>query len=1421
SFRTRDGAPVQVVDPAAAPVLSRHDVSGHPVDAREAAAAAIARAETDRPFDLGAAPLLRATLIRVGERDHLLVLCAHHIVCDDLSLGIVVRELLAAYPAVSSGRPPELGPAPVQFPDFVHWDAGRREPDRIRAHEAYWRRQLAGAPTLLELPTDRPRPPAARLRGDARGFDLSPELSAAVASAARRSGGTPFMVLLAAFQVLLARYSGQDDIVVGAPVANREMPEVESAVGMFVETVVLRADLAGNPTAGDTLARVRETCLDGLAHAEFGLDRVLEVVRPAREASHNPLIQVMFVLNPAPAAPSVSELDVRPVPMGTVPARFDLTLVLTEGSGGYAGRIDYDTDLFDAATIDRMAASLRRILAALVADPGVRIHDIPLLDDAQLRALAGAEAAPAVEAYADELIAQQAARTPAAAAVTAGGETLSYRELDRRANDLAWRLREAGIGPEERVALALRAGTDAMAGLLGILKAGAAYVPLDPADPPARLAATLADTGARILVTAHRFADRFPDFDGTVIDPAGIEVDGLRAVAPPPIDRRPEHLAYVIYTSGSTGEPKGVMVTHATLARFAVSFRDRHGFGPDQRLLMLPPLSFDASVGDIFPALISGATLVVHPDPAALSGRELLRWCAEHRITAVDTASALWQHWVDDLADGAGPLDGAGLLDGADTAGAVPPEALPSMVMVGGDSVRLDTLRRWARATGGRIAFYNHYGPTEATVCATTYETVDGSEAGESGTLPIGRPLPGVRTYVLDRWLRPVPVGVPGELWIGGDCLARGYLGRPGLTAERFVPDPFADRPGQRLYRTGDLVRVRPDSQLEFIGRADRQVKIRGRRVEPGEVEACLARHPGVAETVVVARDLNTDAARLVAYVVPRTAHAVPRTAVPVTAAALGEHVRAHLPAALLPGAYVILDALPLTRHGKVDLDALPAPDPAAARPPYVAPRSDVEARIAAMWAEALGVPEVGVHDDFFSLGGHSLLATSVMPRIAEEFGVSLPVRALVEAADLGDFAAAVARAGDSGAPAAGHPDVPDLRAEAVLPDDVCADLVPAPPGAAGAVLLTAATGSLGGRLLADLLHRTDARVYCLVRAASCEAAAERLRRALEHLGEWRPEYATRLVAVPGDVSQPRLGLAVDRYADLSESVETVYHIASLVNVVHPYRRLKPANVTGTVEVLRFAGHLRVKPVHHVSTLGVFLGTAYARRLVRETDIPDDPTGIASGFAQSKWVADALARAARDRGLPVTIYRPARISGDSRTGEYRTDDLFCRLLHSYVEVGCAPEAGPAIDMTPVDHLAAAIGYLSRQPGSANRDFHFHNARTLPVSAVPECLRDAGFDVVAVPAAEWGERVRAAAARGEAGTLAPFAGYALPIGPDSPRFDCGDTEAALTRGGLSCPSADTVLLRRYVDHLIRTGFLPAPTPRSRDAAVTGA
>lgn len=1003
---TRDGQPVQVIAPAAPVDLPVIDLTFLPSAAAESEVRRLLTAEALKPFDLANGPVLRATLLKLAATEHVFLLTVHHIAADAWSLEIFFREMKAFYRAFTVAQTAALPELPIQYADFAVWQREWLQGEVLEKQLAYWRQQLAGAPPLLELPTDRPRPAVQTLAGAQSAFALSKELSAALQQLSQQKRVTLFMTLLAAFKTLLYRYTGQEDIVVGSPIANRNRPELEDLIGFFVNTLVLRTNLGGNPAFAELLDRVNATALAAYAHQDVPFEKLVEELRPERNLSTSPFFQTMFIYQNIPRRDTQLpglQFEAVASPGGT--AKFDLTLTLFEQPEGLAGVVEYNLDLFDADTIQRLLGHYERLLQSIVANPGQRLAELPLLRDAEQRQLLqtwnDTQTVPVRGQDLHLLFEAQAERTPEAIAVAFEGQQLTYRELNRRANQLAHHLsRRFGIGPDVLVGICLERSLEMVVGLLGILKAGGAYVPLDPAYPAERLAYVLEDARAPVLISRQTTILDFK-FSSENLKLICLDSDwdkiASESDANLPIAVDPENLAYAIYTSGSTGKPKGVAIPRRALVNFLESMQTAPGMTPQEVLLAVTTLSFDIAGLELYLPLITGARVVVASREVAADGRRLMSAVENSGATIIQATPATWRMLLE-----VGWQGGAGLkiLCGGE---ALPPELAKQL------------LERCAE-------LWNMYGPTETTIWSTVNK-LEKSDTGPHCT--IGRPIANTQIYLLDPYLQIVPIGVQGGLHIGGDGLARGYLYRADLTAEKFIPHPFLSSaaeasvlrplPSARIYHTGDVARYLSDGKIDCLGRSDQQVKIRGFRVELGEIEVIGSQHAAIAQMAVVARDPSssrrgtpggTEGKRLVAYFVAKTEPAP-------TAGELREFLLQKLPDYMVPTVFVNLPALPLTPNGKVDRRALPAPENAATQPgtAYVAPQNLVEELLTEIWEEVLEVDRVGAADNFFELGGHSLLAVRLFVEIERSFHRSLPLASIFKAPTIKQLAALLAEA--------------------------------------------------------------------------------------------------------------------------------------------------------------------------------------------------------------------------------------------------------------------------------------------------------------------------------------------------------------------------------------------------------------------------
>ena len=947
------------------------DLRHLPDDELTAEARRCAFEEIEILFNLAEGPLFRGKLLRLRDDLHIFVFIVHHIVFDVWSIGVFVQELSALYKAFSSEQASPLPELSIQYADFANWQNTWLAGDILEQQLAYWEKKLSSSLPILELPTDYPRPPVYSFRGDVHSFILDDELVEAVKAFAQKEGVTLFILLLTVYKVLLYRYSGQTDIIVGAPIAGRTRPELAGLIGFFVNTMVLRNDLSGEPTFLELLGRVKRTALDAYAHQDVPFQVLVEKIHPDRSLSHPPLFQVSFILqNSQQGRLEIPGLEIVPFKgeRNTSGVAFDLNLTMEETISGLMGVLEYNKNLFDASTIERMAGHFQTLLAAIVANPNQPISQLPLLSDAERHQLL-VEWNDTNAYYPDDkcfhqLVEEQVERTPDAVAAVFEQEQLTYRELNRRANQLAHYLRKLGVKREDLIGICIDRSLEMVVGILGILKSGGAYVPLDPVYPQDRLTFMLEDSQVPVLLTQKHVASGLPAHKAHTIclDSDWPLIAGENTENPDSHGLTPENLAYVIYTSGSTGRPKGTLIAHRGLCNVAYRQIQRFQLGVGDTVLQLASLSFDAAVFEFSVALASGARLCLGRRESLLPGPNLLKVLQEYDVSFVlFPPSALAN---------------------------LPADPLPALrtLTVGGEACSADLVARWSE---GR-SFFNLYGPTESTILGTTIECTDSSKKP-----PIGRPIDNSDVYVLDSHLQPVPIGVPGELHIGGVSLARGYLNRPELTAEKFIPHPFRDEPGARLYKTGDLVCYLPDGNIEYLGRIDHQVKVRGFRIELGEIESVLASFPAVREAAVIVREDQPGNKRLVAYVVFEHV---------LESSELRALLKETLPEYMIPSAFVALDALPLTSNNKVDRRALPAPE-RAQREDIVAPRNELEQILADIWTDVLKQGQVGIHDNFFELGGHSLLAVQLTTKIQQQFGKECHVASLFQSPTIAQFA--------------------------------------------------------------------------------------------------------------------------------------------------------------------------------------------------------------------------------------------------------------------------------------------------------------------------------------------------------------------------------------------------------------------------------
>ena len=1817
TFSVVDGQPLQIVAPPQPLSFPLKDLRGIPEDRRQAEMLRLSLEEGRRSFDLKSGPLMRVLLLRVADQEHILVLTLHHIIFDGWSLLVMLREIAQLYAAFSQRRPSPLPALTIQYADFASWQRDWLKGDVLQSHLAYWSKQLGGELPVLELPSYKSRPAVQGVAGAAQQIHITPELTRALREYSRRKDVTLYMTLLAAFNVLLFRFTGQKDIVVGSPIAGQNRAELENLIGFFVNTLALRTDLSGEPSFNELLMRVREVCLGAYAHEDVPFEKIVEDLQPERNLERTPIFQTFFVLfNTRKQSLQFPDLtmDLLDVDIGT--AKFDLSLYCYELGDEVSGYIEYNTDILDDATGRRMAEMFDLLLQGIVADPDERISRLPLLIEAERQQTLVTWNSTHHDYRRDicihNLFEEQAQATPDAVAIIAGDEQLTFTEVNRRANQLAHFLQKLDVGPETRVGICLNRSAGMVIGLLGILKAGACYVPLDPSYPQDRLAFMIDDAQISLLLTEETVVPNitntrarvlFLDSEWRAISGEDAEncSSGVSAL----------NAAYVIYTSGSTGTPKGVVGVHqAAINRFSWMW-DAYPFKPDEVCCQKTPLSFVDSIWEIFGPLLRGTPLLIIPDEVVKEPARLVDALAENEVTRIVMVPSLLRVILETQNDLSERL------------------AKLKYWVCSGETLPLDLANQFHSNLRDALLI-NLYGSSEVSADVTFHEV---SEDHSLAAVPIGKPIWNTQIYLLDQEMQPVPIGVSAELYVAGEGLARCYLMEPAQTAERFLPDPFHAN-GGRLYRTGDFARYLPDGSIQYLGRRDQQVKIRGKRVELAEVETALRDQTEVRECAVLARLNKEGEQQLVAYVVPETVSNAARvqslagelqndqinqwrtvwdqtyretpldhdptfnitgwnssyTGLPIsepemrewvdftvadilslrpkrvleigcgsglllfqiaphceayvgtdvseisldqlrravseylpqlpadallhkeandfdglksfdgiilnsvvqyfpgieylvrvlekavnaldregfiyvgdvrsmplletartsiefsrassslsldklrqhvqkavneekelvidprfffalkkhlprisrvevmpkrgrhrneltgfryqvvihvtaneheteefdwrdwrkeplsladlrsrlihekpervaftdvanarlatevqTVAALSqsdgammvgefkevfsgsdssgidpedlwqlnselpysvqlswarhdkegrydfvmrrhdstqseslapfpepeinhkswndyandpvgdrygsifarelqETLKKKLPEYMIPGHFMILEKLPLTPSGKLDRRKLPQPE--SSRPElaerYVAPRTEVEELLTRIWSELLHVERVGIHDNFFKLGGHSLLVPRILVKVQELFSVTLPMRLVLQSPTVAGMAQAIdlIRSGAE-IPSLAFANVIDLKAEAELDQDIYpVDAVPA-GSVPEKILLTGATGFLGTFLLHDLLQQTNARVFCLVRGSDRRDIARKLEAALQDKLLWNESLRSRIEPVLGDLSEPLLGLSPVQFEELSKEIDLIYHNGAVVNFSYPYAELKAPNVLGTKEVLKLACRTKVKPVHFISTVGVLSPRDADANLLGEDVNPEHFEDLTSGYSQSKWVAERLVKTAGSRGLPICIYRPGLIAGDSRTGVSNLNDFACRYIKGCIQLGRIPEGEEDLDIVPVDFVSQAIVHLSLQKESAGKVFHLVNPQPLDGRRLDQWFTSLKYGLQKIPYSQWRSAL-------EASPDNPL--YTLlPIMPELQdqermmipgkvpgrvqiRYDSRNTLDMLRATRVSCPPVDTNLLNKYISYLDSSGFLSSASPR---------
>lgn len=1379
--------PFQVVHKNSQLSWQQYDWQAFSVSEQQERLDAFLQADRQQGFDISQAPLMRLSLIQISLETFHLIWSSHHLILDGWSGALVLQQVFQAYEALAHEQVASL-PYCRPYADYISW---LQQQDLSQA-KAFWRKVLQGfnAPTHLRVESSSNQATGC----DEQRLKLSPATTAALQSLVRQHKLTLNTLVQGVWAILLSRYSGEEDVVFGATSAGRPPALVgsDAMVGLFINTLPVRVQVSGDDLLIPWLQKLQTQQIEV---QQYEYTPLVEVQGWSEIPRDLPLFESILVFENYPVDDSLKEraMEMQIHNMQSVEStNYPITVSASVGRE-LSLAILSDRSRFDTDTIRRMLGHLQILLEGIVANPCQSPSSIPLLTAAEIHQQLVEWNATHAQYSQDKCIHQlfeiQAEKTPDAVAVVFEDQKLTYRELNQRSNQLAHYLRKLGVSPEVSVCICIDRSLEMIVGLLGILKAGGAYVPLDPVYPQEWLKFIQQDVRSPILLTQEKLVTKLSEYQKTIVcldtDWSKISEEIVENLV---TGVQTNNLAYVIYTSGSTGKPKGVMIQHQSLVNFTETAKVIYEISASDRILQFASISFDTAAEEIYPCLICGATLVIRTDEILGSVSTFMQKCREWELTVLDLPTAYWHMIASEL-----------------TNASFTSSKFLRLVIIGGEQVLPEKVAIWRKYVGIHPQLINTYGPTEATV-VTTFCNLSPTEI-HNQEVSIGYPISNVQVYILDQYLQTVPVGILGEIYIGGAGLARGYLNRPDLTHEKFIPNPFLT--STRLYKTGDLAHYRLDGAIEFIGRIDDQVKVRGFRIELGEIEAVLAKHQDVQQTVVIAKQDS-----LVAYVVP-CSHTP-------TLTQLRDFLKQQLPYYMVPNTFVFLENLPLTPNGKIDRKALLVSKTAKLEQErcFRTPRTPLEKELVGIWSEILKVQQVGIDDNFFDLGGHSLLIVQMFARLRASFQVDLQLQDLFESPTVATFAERLGTAHQSlFSVNIAYPTF-ELKDEATLDPTInCDDKEIDKTTDVACILLTGVTGFLGAFLLDELLQQTQADIYCLVRAANAEQGKQRIQHSLESYLIWNEYYSSRIIPVVGDLSQPLLGLSQAQFTVLAKKLDVIYHNGAWVHHASPYSTLKAANVLGTQEVLRLACQIKIKPVHFISTDSVFSAhTGTGVKVVHEHSNLDDYPIPEGGYTQSKWVAEKLVTIARDRGLPVCIYRPGRISGHSKTGVFNPNDFFYRLLIGCTQLGSVPKREFFDGLAPVDYVSKVVVHLSKQQESLGKNFHVLNQKHLELKILFNVVRSFGYPLTQVSDEQWQVELFKIADNFPNHPLYPL----IPLfarKKDSETalktensnfvalyFDCSNTQKGLQYTSIVCPPTDEDLLTTYFSYLIRNKFI---------------
>ncbi|MEG4530221.1 amino acid adenylation domain-containing protein [Microcoleus sp. D2_18a_D3] len=1383
SFQRKAGLkiPIQVISEHSSVSWKWVNLSEVNPQEQEAKLEDIFQQEKSALFNFDRNPLWHLSLITLSSERHILLVSLPALCADSRTLKNLVQEISQCYAACLHGE--EITDEVVQYIQFSEWQNELLEDEEAAEGKEYWTGHNFSALASLRLPLEnRLINVPAKFTPQALEVKLELALLAKVEALARQYNTSLSTFLLACWKILLWRLIGQSELAVGVAFDGRKYEELEPALGLFAKFLPLSSQLTENFSFAETLQQIQQEEREAYKYQEYFSHEYL---------GNSSGFPFGFEFEEQLEKHSASGVFFSIYKQYACCDRFKVKLSCHRQKDSLAAEFHYDPIFLADNSIRCLAEQFYALVQSAASNPQTAIGKLEMLSDRARNQLLvefnSTKADYQLDKCVHQLFEEQAERSPNRIAAVCENQQITYSELNARANKIAHYLQQLGIKPEVIVGICVDRSLEAIAGILGILKAGGAYLPLDPAMPKERLALMLQNAQTPVLLTQQHLIKNMPETQAQIVC---LDTD-IPSFSPTTfVSASVENLAYIIYTSGSTGTPKGVAIEHRQLLNYLHGIQEKLNLPSGANYATVSTFAADLGNTVIFPALCSGGCLHIISQERATDPQAMAAYFQQHSIDCLKIVPSHLQ----------------ALLSASNAS-----QILPKKRLILGGEPLMWNLIEIIQKYNPDCSIFNHYGPTETTVGVLTYQVrMKGDRISQ--TVPLGRPLPNTQIYLLDSHLQPVPVGVAGELYIAGAGLARGYLNQPELTAEKFICNSLTQEPETRLYKTGDLARYLPDGNIEFIGRADRQVKLRGFRIELGEIEAGLSHHPSVREAAVLLQENEPGNQRLVAYIVSHSKLSVQDSQL---IESLRSFLKEKLPEYMIPSAFVVLKALPLTPNGKIDRQALPAPSVAANfTDTFVGPRTPGEEILAGIWSQLLNLKKVGIYDNFFELGGHSLLITQLLAKVRECFQVELPLRVLFEAPTVAGLAEKIEM--QQGGNTAGDRTASfDINAEVVL-DPAIRPATPLsePKTEPACILLTGATGFLGAFLLRDLLQQTQAEIYCLVRSADSESAKKRIQSSLESYLIWDESSSDRIIPIAGDLSQPLLGLSEEQFRVLASKIDVIYHNGAFVKFTYPYSVLKPANVLGTQEVLRLASQSKLKPVHLISTISVFSAMGESGiKVVREEDELTPGEGLKGAYTQTKWVAEKLVEVARDRGIPVSIYRPGRISGDSKTGACNPSDLLYRLMAGCVQLGCAPDDDKLMNVAPVDYVSRAIVHLSRQKELLGKTFHLVNPQSFQMSELLGWICSMGYPIKRVSSEAWQAEIINRAGYSPENALYPLVGlFSEKVSeaemPQSGtlHFDCQNTLDGLATTDITCPQADANLFRTYFSYLADCGFI---------------